>query len=253
MMEAKRWKGFAKKKRLRIPPSHTHTGHQVSWAFRSGPGSIVFLLLLLPPPPLFGIISFLLHDDVRCREEDGQRGDDGEHGENEEADAIDDHSGKLPFGDEIVFVVLLLQLGRDEAELPYDRLQVPLSLLSRNNKNTFFKSLLTFILFYYFFFRFADNERRGNPMERFFFFSPAQWITDRFIDLPTGGIATAGATYIHAPARLLYTQYKEAGEVDYCVAEREGSLKVQRRASKKRNLKYHMKGGRVAWMKSVDR
>lgn len=87
---------------------------------------------------------------MRCREEDGQRGDDGEHGENEEADAIDDHSGKLPFGDEIVFVVLLLQLGRDEAELPYDRLQVPLSLLSRNNKNTFFKSPLTFIYYYFF-------------------------------------------------------------------------------------------------------
>jgi hypothetical protein len=73
---------------------------------------------------------------VRCREEDGQSGDDGEHGENEEANAIDDHSGKLPFGNEIVFVVFLFQLGRDEAQLSYDRLQVPLSLLSRNNKRT---------------------------------------------------------------------------------------------------------------------
>lgn len=49
----------------------------------------------------------LLHDDVRSREENGQRGHDGEHCENEEAYAIDDHGGELPIGDQIVLVLLL--------------------------------------------------------------------------------------------------------------------------------------------------
>ena len=92
-----RWKGFAKKRKTKTKNVEDPTRLQVSCAFPSGRGR-----------SLSSSFFFLLHDDVRCREEDGQRGDDGEHGENEEADAIDDHSGKLPFGDEIVFVVLLL-------------------------------------------------------------------------------------------------------------------------------------------------
>lgn len=77
--------------------------------------------------PLFA----LLHDDVRCGEEHGQRGDNGEHGEDEEAYTINHHSGKLPFSDEIIFVVFLLQLGSDEAQLANNRLQVPLSLFNQ--------------------------------------------------------------------------------------------------------------------------
>lgn len=77
--------------------------------------------------PLFA----LLHDDVRCGEEHGQRGDNGEHGEDEEANTINHHSGKLPFSDEIIFVVFLLQLGSDEAQLTNNRLQVPLSLFNQ--------------------------------------------------------------------------------------------------------------------------
>lgn len=78
----------------------------------------------------------LLHDDVRRREENCQRGDDGEQRENEETDAIDDHGGELPVGDQIVLVFFLLQFGCDEAQFTYDRLQVSLSLSNTSqNRN----------------------------------------------------------------------------------------------------------------------
>ena len=72
--------------------------------------------------------KYLLHDDVRSGEEHGQRGDDGEHGEDEETDAIDHHRGEFPVGNQIVFILFLFQLGSDEAQLADDGLQVPLSL-----------------------------------------------------------------------------------------------------------------------------
>lgn len=65
---------------------------------------------------------------MRSGEEDGHRGHDGEEREDKEADAVHDHGGELPVRNELVLVLPLLQLRRDETELPDDGLQVPLSL-----------------------------------------------------------------------------------------------------------------------------
>lgn len=75
----------------------------------------------------------LLNNNVRRREKDSQSSDDGEHSKDKETDAIYNHGGELPIGDQIVFVFLLLQFGCDEAQFTYNRLQVSLSLFSTNN------------------------------------------------------------------------------------------------------------------------
>ena len=151
-------------------------------------------------PATYQYFSFyLLHYDVRCREENGQSGDNGEHGENEEADAIDDHSGKLPFGNEIVFVVFLFQLGRDEAQLSYDRLQVPLSLLSRINKRTDKKKKYDILLK-----RYSSTFILWNLFDYKNIFSISSFVPIDYGQFHGSAHRRNQATYIHAQTHSVY-------------------------------------------------
>lgn len=70
--------------------------------------------------------SRLLNDDVWRRQKHGHRRDDGEHGEDDEAEAVHDHGGELPVADELGLLVRLTHASRDELQLPQDGLQLPL-------------------------------------------------------------------------------------------------------------------------------
>ncbi len=90
---------------------------------RGGRGKILFLCPLLPlcAQALFRS----LHDDVRCGEEHGDGGDDGEGCEGDEAEAVDHHGGELPVHDDLLLLVADLHPVGDELQLLQDALQLP--------------------------------------------------------------------------------------------------------------------------------
>jgi len=63
------------------------------------------------------------NEDVRCREEDGEGGYDGEHGEETEAEPVDDHRRELPVTALDLEALVLTQFRRDGAQLSEDALQ----------------------------------------------------------------------------------------------------------------------------------
>ena len=69
---------------------------------------------------------FLLDDDVRCRQQDGDRRDHGEQGEGDETKSIDHHRRELPIHDDFLFLVADFHAIRDEFELFEDTLKFPI-------------------------------------------------------------------------------------------------------------------------------
>ena len=63
------------------------------------------------------------NEDMRCREEDGERGYNGEHGEETEAHPVDHHCRELPVTALLFEALVVTQLRRDGSQLAEDALQ----------------------------------------------------------------------------------------------------------------------------------
>lgn len=63
------------------------------------------------------------HDDVRCREEHRDGGDDRKQREDEEAKSVHDHGGELPVIGDLLCLVCLPQLVRDVVQFLEDKCQ----------------------------------------------------------------------------------------------------------------------------------